>query len=328
MVSVILPVYNGGGFIGEAINSILNQTYNNFELVIINDGSIDDSEKVIKEFKDDRIRYFSFGENRGLVASLNFGIEKAQGKYIARIDADDISATNRLEEQVNFFENSPEYVILGTSVELIPSGKIKVPPLIDQEIKLGLVFNNVFYHSTVMFRSDLVRLHGLRYHPHFLGCEDYQLWTQAITFGKAGNLVMGGMKYRIHSNQVSKNKSTELYNRLNLVRQNYLINLGIGWGEVEFAVFNNFCNSEGLNRNEIKILINCMSDLNYKFTQEFDENSGQILDRIFTFLLTRIPNRKFTLTSVYNSFLKQMGNRNNLTRLKLAKQDIKFFFAK
>lgn len=321
-------MYNGASYIAKAIGSILNQTFYNFELLIINDGSIDESEKVIKEFKDDRIRYFSFGQNRGLVSSLNFGIEKAQGKYIARIDADDISAPNRLEKQVKFLDNSPEYVLIGSSVELIPSGKIKIPPLTHQEIGIGLGFNNVFFHSTMIFRSILVKNHGLRYKKEYLGCEDYKLWTEAIAFGKAGNLLIHGMKYRIHSNQISKNKSQELNSRLNLIRENYLIDLGIRWNSEAWTIFHHFCNSEEIEKTDIQTLIASFSDLSKKFAQKFGENSDQILDKIFSVLLLRIPNRKFTLTSVYKVFLRQLGIRNSRVRFKLAKQDIKFFLKK
>ncbi|RAI85590.1 glycosyl transferase family 2 [Algoriphagus yeomjeoni] len=328
MVSVVLPVYNGASFISEAINSILNQTFKDFELLIINDGCTDESEKVIKDFNDPRIRYFSFKKNRGLVASLNFGLETAQGKYIARIDADDISAHNRIEEQVRFLENFPEYVFLGSSVELIPSGQMKHPPLIDQEIAIGLVFNNVFFHSTIMFRSELVNNHGLRYKDDYLGCEDYQLWTEVIRFGKARNLVIPGMKYRIHSNQVSKNKPDSLKDRLNQIRESYLINLGIGWNEKEFTAFNHFCNSEQMVKNEIYILINCLSDLNQKFSKKYAENSGQILEGIFTFLLMKLPQKKFMMSIVYNTFLNQMGIKNSRMRLKLIKQDVKYLLNK
>src|SRR5688500_9607984 len=118
IISVVLPVYNSENYIKEAIDSILNQTFKDFELIIINDGSVDRSAEVIQAIKDSRIVYVD-QQNSGLAATLNRGIQMARGKYIARQDNDDISIPERLDMQVNFMENNPGVALLGTCAEII-----------------------------------------------------------------------------------------------------------------------------------------------------------------------------------------------------------------
>ena len=109
LVSILMPVYNSEKYLREAIKSILNQTFTNFELIIINDGSTDNSLKIIKSFKDNRIKIIKNKGNLGLIKTLNKGIDLAQGKYIARMDADDIAMPKRLEKQIAFFNENPDY---------------------------------------------------------------------------------------------------------------------------------------------------------------------------------------------------------------------------
>ena len=114
-VSVVMPAYNAEKYIGEAIDSILNQTFTDFEFIIIDDGSSDRTADIVKSYSDPRIRLLANERNSGIVASLNRGIQKATGKYIARMDADDYSRLDRIKKQVDFLDNHPEVIALGTS---------------------------------------------------------------------------------------------------------------------------------------------------------------------------------------------------------------------
>src|SRR6478735_8796496 len=130
-VSVVMPVYNGMPYLKEAVESLLTQRFTDFELVIVNDGSKDGSENFIKNVTDKRVRLVMNEQNLGLIASLNKGITHATGKYIARMDQDDIALPNRLEEQVKFMEAHPEVFVSGTSVNILGTSENKFPPSSD-----------------------------------------------------------------------------------------------------------------------------------------------------------------------------------------------------
>lgn len=155
LISVILPVYNGEKYLKEAIESILNQTYTNFEFIIIDDGSKDSSLEIIKEYEkeDERIVAVS-RENKGLIATLNEGIEKAKGKYIARMDQDDISLPNRFEEQLKIMENDKEIVVCGSWINVFGENrkeKISKYFQYDKEIKANLIMSSICDDETRCF---------------------------------------------------------------------------------------------------------------------------------------------------------------------------------
>ena len=148
-VTVLLPVFNGALFLHQAIESILSQSFDNFELLIINDGSSDDSEKIIHSYSDHRINYVNNGQNIGLVATLNKGINLARGKYIARMDADDISIANRLKEQKEYLDQHSEVSFVASTINRIDqNGDIKGVWSLDQKtitidsIRKTLIFKN------------------------------------------------------------------------------------------------------------------------------------------------------------------------------------------
>src|SRR5690606_5902322 len=158
--SVILPAYNAELYLREAIDSVLTQTFNDFELIVLNDGSIDQTENIILSYDDSRIIYVKNEQNLGLIGTLNKGMALAKGKYIARMDADDICFPERFEKQVAFLENNKEYIICGTSAyrfhnDILDRKAFNVP-LSDESIRVRLLFNSGFIHPSVMFRADIV----------------------------------------------------------------------------------------------------------------------------------------------------------------------------
>lgn len=181
-ISVLLPVYNGAEHLKEAIQSILEQTYPTFELIIINDGSTDDSAAIIKQFTDPRIRYYE-QENHGLAFTLNRAIELSKGKYLARQDQDDISLPQRFEKQVRFMEAHADCGMVGTWA-MIWKGNNETKrnhehPTESFILKFDLLLNNPFVHSSIMLRSQVFDEVGLystdksRQPP-----EDYELWSR------------------------------------------------------------------------------------------------------------------------------------------------------
>lgn len=180
LVSVIMPVYNAEKFLEEAIESILKQTYEKFEFIIVNDGSTDKSIEIIKNYKmqDQRIVLID-RENKGLVYSLNEAISKANGKYIARMDSDDICLENRFEEQIKVLEENSFIDIVGCHYQLIDEeSKIKknivAVPIKKDEILMTLCYSVPFAHPSVMIRKAIFKSYSYEENP----TEDYLLWTK------------------------------------------------------------------------------------------------------------------------------------------------------
>lgn len=207
-VSVVMSVYNGGAYLAEAIESILSQTYINFEFIIVNDGSTDDSYALLKKYqeKDKRIILIS-RENKGLIFSLNEGISLAKGEYIARMDADDVSLPERFEEQVKILDKKQDVVVCGswrTDIRPPLNERITKYFINDREIKAHLVMSSCFAHPAVMIRKRVLFANNIRYDPRFKSVEDYHLWTQLARLGKFYNIPKPLLKYRILEASVTR----------------------------------------------------------------------------------------------------------------------------
>ncbi len=214
-ISVLLPVYNSQNYVKAAIESILNQTYKNFTLFIINDGSTDHSEEVILSFKDKRIVYIKNETNLGLVASLNLGLEKANGVYIARMDADDISLPNRFEKQINYLERHPEVAVLATKLLMVDEAGKEIgfwnddfDSVTQKDILINMPKINCIGHPTVMMRNEAIK--GFRYNKKFKNSEDWGLWLTLLANGLViDKLDEVLLKYRVHSGGTIVNANKE-----------------------------------------------------------------------------------------------------------------------
>lgn len=212
-VSVLMSVYNTEEeFLREAIESILSQTFADFEFLIINDGSKNNAEEVILSYKDDRIRYILNEKNLGLIDSLNKGLVLAQGEYIARFDADDISLPQRLEKQVKFMDENPNVGLLGTQYESFPKKRIS-NLLTDSKLikETLLVESNQFGHPTVMIRKSVLDNYNLQYDKQALHVEDYKMWLEIAKVTDVANLNNVLLYYRRHSGSICSN---------NVIKQN------------------------------------------------------------------------------------------------------------
>ncbi|MBW7842788.1 MAG: glycosyltransferase family 2 protein [Ignavibacterium sp.] len=220
VISVIMPVYNAEKFIGQAVQSILNQTFKNFELIIINDGSTDKSEKIIENFSDNRIRYFSF-KNKGVSASRNYGISVSLGKFIALMDADDISDSERLEKQLNFLMDNSHIQVVGTNCEIINQyGKVirkkKFPEYHEQIEFLAPLFNSMCFASIMILKENLLKIGG--YKEDLIGAEDHELLLRLLLGGfKVKNIQENLYMYRRVSDSIS-------HKYLHIQKSNHYIN--------------------------------------------------------------------------------------------------------
>jgi glycosyltransferase involved in cell wall biosynthesis len=236
VVSVILPVYNGSKTINRAVESILSQTFEDFEFLIINDGSKDSTSEILDSFDDNRIRILH-QENRGLVFSLNRGVKNSQGKYIARMDADDIALPDRLQKQVDFMEKNPSVGILGTAVRVVyddGTERIRRRPIDTASIKKNIVRICPFSHSSVMIRKEVFDTVGLydssKDGSRQLLVEDYDLWVRILVAGyEMANLSDVLMTYYkepgsiLRSRSFSKRVTQQILSRIDVIKK---LNLG------------------------------------------------------------------------------------------------------
>jgi cellulose synthase/poly-beta-1,6-N-acetylglucosamine synthase-like glycosyltransferase len=206
IVSIVMSVFNGERFLREAVESILNQTFHDFEFIIIDDGSTDSSGSILNAYQrsDCRVRAYH-QENKGLIESLNRGCGIAQGKYIARMDADDMAVTERLARQIDFMKTHPEVAVLGTAVEFIDDDgkalRIASFPLSHREIQQIALDRAFLWHPSVLMRkSAWSRVGGYRNVAH---AEDYDLWLRIADHFELANLPQVLLKYRLHATQVS-----------------------------------------------------------------------------------------------------------------------------
>jgi len=215
LISVIMPVFNADLFLHESIESILSQTYPNLELIIINDGSSDNSESIIRKYNDHRIKYYAFSNNKGLTEALNFGIKMSKGDFIARADADDILYKNRLELQVKYLQEHKEISLVGSQmIEISPSEKIWGAYFNHKDILTKMFFDSPIWHPTAFFRKEILINNKLEYNSNY-GSEDYKLWFELSKIVKMANLSQILLRYRINPNSLTGNK-TQIRNLDNL----------------------------------------------------------------------------------------------------------------
>lgn len=204
-VTVLLPVHNAQEWLPAALASVSGQSFGDFELLAIDDGSTDASPTMLQSCRDARLRVVRQERNQGLVASLNRGIELARGRYVARMDADDLAHPRRLEHQARYLDAHPEVGVCGTWYWLRQGTRrthVRVPVGHD-EIVARLFFRSAFGHPTVMLRRELLLASGLRYDAAALHAEDFDLWVRLREHTRFANLPRYLLEYRLHPRQVS-----------------------------------------------------------------------------------------------------------------------------
>lgn len=248
LVSVVLPFYNGEQYLSEAIQSILDQTYENFELLIVsspntNQASLD----IVKSFSDKRIRHLAGStEQNNLPKQLNLGLDQSRGVYIARMDADDISLRNRLEEEVCFMEKNLDIGIVGSWARSfgMKTNTIKHPSD-PEEIRANLLFQSSLVHPTVMMRRDKLNEYSLRYNPELRYCEDIDFWARAAGYLKISNIKKILLLYRTHEEQGSRQDIEEQLAIKDNVRRRQLAALNIYPNVEEIKIHRAVCASQG-----------------------------------------------------------------------------------
>lgn len=225
LISVIFSVYNGAPYLKEAIESILNQTCTDFEFIIVDDGSTDETPKILDSFTDCRIVRLNNKKNIGLVQSLNKALSIAQGEFIARMDADDISLPERFEKQLDYLKKHPQVGVLGSAISQVDKRgrpiSVLTPPINNKIILWEMFFSCPIFHATVMMRRSIVMMVGY-YDVNFIHAEDIELWSRLFFKTKFANLSEVLYIRRLHNRSIISTQFTVQYQKGIIIRQRLL----------------------------------------------------------------------------------------------------------
>lgn len=210
LISVLMPAYNAENFIAASISSILTQSYQNFELIVINDASTDETERIIRTFKDSRIVYRKNRKRIGLAANRNKALRLAKGEYIAILDADDVADIHRLQTQITFLQEHTSVVVCGSNAEVIDKFGKTIElwkfPSNDMTLRYRFYIQFPLVHSSIMVRHSVLKKANIKYDGTFAPAEDYNFCFQLLELGDAHVIDQNLVKYRVHLNNISKNK--------------------------------------------------------------------------------------------------------------------------
>lgn len=255
-ISVVMPVYNGAPYIEMSINSILNQTFDSFELIIVDDASTDNTVPIIQQFKDDRIRLVQNLLNCGVGMSRRIGSKLARGKYIAVMDADDIAFPYRLSTQFKYLEKNSKVGLTGSWGEIIninghKEGVIK-HPINYKIIKLFLIKDNCFIHSSVFYRAAFIKHYHIRYAGHLKGSDDYDFIVRCSRKFQITNIDDTLIQYRFHPTQVSTKTRDLQIQEADQVRLNQLNRFRIRYSIEEKNLHLKIMQLQSLNEAELQ----------------------------------------------------------------------------
>ena len=207
LVSFLLAVHNDARFVGEAVSSMLGQTMRDLEVVVVDDASTDATAETLVRFDDPRLVVVQGSERAGLAASLNLGLERASGRYVARLDSDDVARPDRLERQLARMQGDARLAVVGSSVTDVDEdgvpGRTHVLPQGATPLRWHALFSSPFFHPTVLVDRAVLEQHGLRYDPSFQESEDYDLWTRLFALADGDNLRDALVLKRVHAGQAS-----------------------------------------------------------------------------------------------------------------------------
>lgn len=228
-LSVIIPVFNAEKYLQDAIDSIIHQSFTDWELIIINDGSTDCSETIIESYSDTRLKYYKNEQNIGLISTLNKGIALCKGDYIARMDADDISENNRFAIQIAFLEKNREYAMCGSYAKVIDENNNETGKIVNLQtndyLQINLLFSVPFIHPSMMIRCNVLQKN--HFDSEYKHAEDYDLWCRIAKNYKIANIPDYLLKYRWHTSNVSVINSKTQEDIKNKIIRRELQNIGL-----------------------------------------------------------------------------------------------------
>lgn len=269
LISVVMSVYNTEeSYLREAIESILAQTHTNFEFIIIDDYSNQVTKAILMSYSDPRIKILSNESNLGLTKSLNIGLKASKGKYIARMDSDDIALPNRFQEQLKYITVHPEYAVIGSYFYISNKGKkVFGKQILDPEIRRIhlLFFNEGICHPTAFFRKSFLDQHNLFYDEEIKKAQDYAMWVNIVNHrGQIGCIPIPLLTYRIHPNQITTNFSNQMsFEQMTMKKQ--ILAFNHDFTEEELNLFYHFYRGEiNSNEDELIFFLSKLVNLNLK----------------------------------------------------------------
>ena len=311
-VTVFMAVYNGEKFIRQAVESVLQQTFKDFELLIIDDGSSDNSLSIINGYADNRIRVLKNMGNKGLAYTRNRGIDEARGKYFATLDCDDISFKNRLATQINFFSQNKDVAICGGKIKYINEQSNYTGKLFslrgDQDfLKAILMFNNIFFNSSTMINMSVLR--KFHFEESLAPAEDFDLFEKIAAEYKIAFLNKWLSLYRIHNNNISVAKSEKRIIAEKIIAERQLVRYGFNYTADEFELHTKFTSTE------LDFLIHHLERCRDWFTNLINQNAQKKIfnNKSFKLALSRQWLRLLFYQFKTNHSLKTLFNKGMIT---------------
>lgn len=272
IISVVMPCFNCERFLDYSIRSIINQSFVQFEFIIINDGSTDNSDLVVKQYlSDGRLRYYEI-DNSGNYSARNYGMELAGGKYVCVMDADDIAHIHRLNTQYKYLEENKDIGCLGSQAFYINTEGIEIGvfnrPCSSEQLKIFLLKDNFVIHPSVMFRRNILQEEGISYDARLKYAADYDFILKFTQCSKVANIEERLVYYRKHENQISRLKSQEMLMTVQKVRLKQLATMNVYLSKINEDLYNRFLQYEKLTEREfekIVIVVNEILEANEKY---------------------------------------------------------------
>ena len=319
LVTVFIPVYNSEKYIIECINSITNQTYKNLDILIIDDGSQDNTIKLIESLEDKRIRFFKNEVNKGIPYTRNRGLVEAKGKYMAIMDSDDISYPDRIEKQVEFLEDNPDIDVVGTfyAKRYKDSGTrvIRTQIIDNDQIKYKLLFFSPISNPSAMVRLSTVKDNQINYNPNYFVAQDYDFWVQISKIGKLSILPEALIEYRSgHDNITAKSKREKLVKRnkiINSIHIDILNHYNISLNEAQLEQYNTLFSQNPMTPLNVNILEE-LSVILDDWKQTLDQTNRALFDDVLeTSILSGLGYQEVKLSDRVKIY-KKISPKNSL----------------
>lgn len=320
-VTILLPAYNAALYLRDSLDSIMRQAFKDFDVLLIDDGSMDDTSKIAIEYSniDRRIKYYKNEKNIGLIKTLNKGLSLAKGEYIVRMDADDIMFDDRLYKQVKYMDSNPECFVCGGQMEYI-GGLTGMAPILPQKYEdllyLSLI-NCPLYHPTTIIRNSAIKQFGLKYNDSYKHAEDYKFWSDIIFShpNSIANIKDVVLFYRISNNQITAKYSDEQDLISKIVRkenvQHVLVPYGIKLPEVVnceiIEKVSSLIRKEHIDAAEILTLVLCM--LYMSMENSYVRIKHFILSKDYSLFVKNSSRIKLGLSVLLSGIFSNRGKR-------------------
>lgn len=315
-VSIIMANYNGDAYLKESIDSIINQSFQDWELIIIDDYSVDLSIKIIEDYQDKRIKLIKNEINLGPARSRNIGLESCNGKYIAILDSDDIAYKDRLKKQVEFMERN-NIDVLGSGAKFFGKyNKRVIPKKNNSDIRTELLLISPYVHSTVIIKKEVLEKFNIKYDEDFRQAQDYKMWSD---LSKHNDIKFAGLnkilvKYRVHNNQITSKSLNKQSLNAGKIRKEQLASIGINLNQEEDIIYEKFILSDGaMSEYEIDIIFRIYESIADSITQYNNSNLYNLqclIDRFKKQLIKQIINGSKVRKLYVDSELRKSGKRN------------------